>query len=145
MSVRRVFWIITVGLVLCCFAACSRKVEMCARCHMALKSGDVHETEITYADGTSAKFDSAVCAITVWQHPPPGAVPKSMTLHEYYSGNARDASEVMFVHDSDVSGPMGNDFIAVDASNVKKFEADHGGKEFPLRDIKLEGSQEQSL
>ncbi|MEO7112648.1 MAG: nitrous oxide reductase accessory protein NosL [Polyangiaceae bacterium] len=145
MKQRHVFSMLTIGLVLCCLGACSRKAEMCARCHMALKSGSIHETEITYADGTIAKFDSAVCAITVWQHPPPGAVPKSMTLHEYYSGKPRDASEVMFVHDSDVTGPMGNDFIAVDESNVKKFEADHGGKEFRLRDIKLDGSQEQSL
>jgi hypothetical protein len=142
---RSFFQIVMIGLVLCCFAACSRKVEMCARCHMAITSGDLHETEITYADGTTLKFDSAICAIAFWQNPRGGAVPKSMQLHEYYSGNARDAAEVMFVHDSDVNGPMGNDFVAVDPSNVKKFETDHGGKEFRLRDIRLEVPQEQSL
>jgi nitrous oxide reductase accessory protein NosL len=145
MNVRLAFRIVTIGLVLCCFAACSRKSEMCARCHMVISSGDLHETEITYADGTTSKFDSAVCAITVWQNPRGGAVPKTMQLHEYYSGNVRDASEVMFIHNSDVTGPMGDDYVAVDPSNVKKFETDHGGKEFHLRDIKLEAPQEQSL
>jgi hypothetical protein len=135
---------ITIGLVLCCFAACSRQVDTCARCHMAIKAGDFHETEITYADGTTSKFDSAVCAITVWQHPSSGAVPKTMRVHEYYGGNTRDAFEMTFVHDSDVIGPMGNDFIAVDAANVKKFQTDHGGKAFQLGEIKLDALQEQS-
>ena len=112
---------------------------------MTIKSGDLHETEITYADGTTSKFDSAICAITFWQNPRGGVVPKSMQLHEYYSGKPCDAAEVMFVHDSDVTGPMGNDYVAVDPTNVKKFEADHGGKELHLRDIKLDVPQEQSL
>ena len=119
-------------------AACSRKNEMCARCHMALTPGDLHNTEIVYTNGTGAKFDSAICAITIWQHAPQGSVPKSMTVHEYYDGALRDATEVLFVRGTDVTGPMGDDFIAIDPNNLKKFQTDHGGKSFKLAEIKLD-------
>ncbi len=112
---------------------------------MALTPGDFHVTEIIYTNGVDAKFDSAVCAITTWQHPPAGSTPKQMLVHEYYSGTSRNADDILFVQGSDVTGPMGDDFIAVAPENLKKFQTDHGGKSFKLPEIKLDPMQGQTL
>lgn len=135
MKARTQLELVAIILVLCGFSACQRKAEMCARCHMALKAGDVHRSEITYANGSTAQFDSAICAITTWQQPPPGLTPKSLQVHEYYSGSARDGAAVTFVKGTDVPSTMGDDLVAVDPANLKKFQADHGGTALTLTEI----------
>lgn len=129
---------ITITLFLSMIVACHRKVEMCARCHMAITPGDLHAADIRWSDGSHSKFDSAMCATYMWQMAnPPGLTPNEMSVHEYYSGALVDASTIVFVQQSDVRGPMGDEDIAVDPSNVKKFQTDHGGNAFKLSDITM--------
>ncbi len=45
---------------------------------MTLTPGDFHITEIVTTNGVDMRFDSAVCAINTWQHPPTGSTPKQM-------------------------------------------------------------------
>ncbi|MEO8874898.1 MAG: nitrous oxide reductase accessory protein NosL [Polyangiaceae bacterium] len=140
MSTRRMFQIATLGLIFTAVTACSKPRstdDSCARCHMTIKPGDLHVTYITYADGSDAHFDATICALHLWQHPPAGHTPRAMRVHEYYDGGMRNAANIMLVRDSDVAGPMGADYIAVDPANLKKFQADHGGTAFKLADIKL--------
>ncbi len=64
-------------------------------------------------------------------------MPSQMLVHEYYSSAWVDASKIVFVQKSDVKGPMGDDYIAVDPANLKKFQNDHGGNTFTLSPITL--------
>ena len=122
--------------------ACKPKIGLCARCHMKI-ADDAHKTEIEWVDGNKSQYDSVVCAVVQWQNP--GHVsPKRMTVHEYYTGDARDAADMSFVQGSNVPSSMGDDFVPVDPANVKKFEADHGGHDMRLGDIKLDALQKES-
>ena len=67
-----------------------------------------------------------------------------MTVHEYYTGEPRDAAGLVFVQGSDVPSTMGDDYVPVDPANVKKFEADHGGHDMRLGEIKLGARQKDS-
>lgn len=117
-----------------------KKTDTCAKCHMTIDPSSPHTTEIEWADGSRSRFDSVVCAVTLWQNPR-GPKPKKMTVHEYYTSDPRDAADVLFVRGSDVTSAMGDDFVAVDPANAKKFETDHGGKDQRLGDIVLDPLQ----
>ena len=122
--------------------ACKSKVGLCARCHMKI-ADESHKTEIEWIDGNKSQYDSVVCAVFQWQNPGPVS-PKRMTVHEYYTSNARDAADLAFVQGSNVPSSMGDDYVPVDPANVKKFEADHGGHDMRLSDIKLDALQKDS-
>ena len=123
-------------------SACKPKVGLCARCHMKI-TDEAHDTRIEWSSGNESHYDSIVCAVFQWKNPELGS-PKRMTVHEYYTGEARDAADMAFVQGSDVSSPMGHDFVPVDPANVKKFEADHGGHDMRLGEIKLDALQGDS-
>jgi nitrous oxide reductase accessory protein NosL len=122
--------------------ACHRK-EMCARCHMVIAPGDLHAAEIVWSDGSHSKYDSALCATELWQTPPVSLTPNQMHVHEYYGGEWIDSSKVVFVQGSDVKGPMGDEFVAVDPMNVDKFKRDHGGTTLTLKQWTISNPQPQ--
>jgi hypothetical protein len=128
---------IAISLFFPAIIACHRKVEVCARCHMTITPGDLHTTVIVWNDGSNSKFDSATCATSLWQIPPTGLTPSQMLVHEYYSGTSLDASKIVFVQKSDVKGPMGDEYVAVDPANLKKFQTDHGGTTFTLNQMTI--------
>ncbi len=123
-------------------SACKKRVGLCARCHMKI-ADEAHEIEIEWADGNKSQYDSVVCAVYGWQNPSLVS-PKRMTVHEYYTGEPRDAAGLVFVQGSDVPSTMGDDYVPVDPANVKKFEADHGGHDMRLGEIKLGARQKDS-
>lgn len=103
---------------------------------MAIAPGSLHAADIRWSDDSHSKFDSAMCATYVWESAnPPGLTPSNMWVHEYYSGKLVDASTIVFVQQSDVKGPMGDEDVAVDPANLKKFQSDHGGNTFKLSEI----------
>ena len=122
--------------------ACKPKIGLCARCHMKIADPS-HKTEIEWSDGSKSQYDSVLCAVYAWQNPRLVS-PKRMTVHEYYTSDARDAADMTFVQGSNVPSSMGDDYVPVDPTNVKKFEADHGGRDMRLGDIKLDALQKDS-
>lgn len=122
--------------------ACKPKIGLCARCHMKI-ADEAHKTEVEWGDGNKSQYDSVACAVYAWQNP--GLLsPKRMMVHEYYTGDARDAADMVFVQGSNVPSSMGDDFVPVDPANAKKFEADHGGHDMRLGEIKLDALQKDS-
>ena len=122
--------------------ACKSKVGVCARCHMRI-ADETHATEIEWSDGHKSQYDSVVCAVFQWQNHA-ATPPARMTVHEYYTGEARNGADMAFVQGSNVPSTMGDDFVPVDPANVKKFETDHGGHDMRLGEIKLDALQKDS-
>lgn len=111
---------LALGLLLGC---AKDDAVVCKRCHMKITPTDPYRSALVYSDGTSASFDSITCALRSYS-----PAVKTLRVHEYYSGQERDAQELVFVQGSDVTGPMAGDYLPVDPANAKKFEADHGMK-----------------
>ncbi len=117
---RALFSALALGLVLSC---AKDDAVVCKRCHMKITSTDPYRSVLVYTDGTQASFDSITCALRSYS-----STVKTLRVHEYYSGQERDAQGLVFVQGSDVTGAMADDYLPVDPANVKKFETDHGMK-----------------
>jgi nitrous oxide reductase accessory protein NosL len=120
-------------LVLTALAATScRREERCKNCGMKIDRSSPWRAEITYANGTTASFDTPICALTVYARAP-GDV-RSLRVQEYYDRTWRDARDVRFMIGGDVAGPMGPDLVPVEPARVTKFIQDHGAS----RGVRLE-------
>lgn len=54
---------------------------------------------------------------------------QSLEVSDYYSTERIDAREAFYVTHSDVTGPMGHDFVPLqDEASAKEFQKDHKGK-----------------
>jgi copper chaperone NosL len=109
----------TTLLALAMFAACKREPR-CEQCGMKIVPGDPFEAIVEVA-GKEKHFDTPRCAFE--------AAPNKndVRVQEYYDRTWMKAADLKLVKNSDVMGPMGKDFIPVNASHVEKFLRDHGG------------------
>jgi copper chaperone NosL len=109
--------VVIVALAL--LAACKREPR-CEQCGMKIVPGDPFEATLVLG-GKEKHFDTPRCAFEA-------APNKSeVRVQEYYDRAWMKATEVKLVKNSDVMGPMGKDFIPVNANHVEKFLRDHGG------------------
>lgn len=113
------------SLVSLAFVAC-KKEPRCKRCGMKLDPKSAWRTDLVGDDGTVTSFDTPRCALTSWREGQTKA--KSIRVQEYYDHVTKDGTEVRFMLGGDVVGPMGPDFVPVDAARAAKFIQDHGAE-----------------
>jgi NosL len=115
---------------LLCFAcvACgkARTEARCNQCGMKIEAKSSFAAELRSETGSRRRFDTPRCALeksiaegrrdALWVQ----------TFYDVVWVRADDA--LAFVKGSDVIGPMGPDFVPVEATHEAKFLGDHGGK-----------------
>lgn len=114
------------GLALLALAAAcrtSQKGARCETCGMHVNAQDPFFAELEPEQGARVVFDSPRCAFSALPRHP-GA---TLFVREYYEQARRPGSELRFVEQSDVVGPMGPDLIPVDPAKVTAFVTAHGG------------------
>lgn len=109
------------GFALVLAAACSRSGDRCPFCGMKIDPASAFRAELVQGAKTRA-FDTPRCAFGA--RLAEGSQDR-LRVQEYYDRVWRDATEVRFVVNSDVQGPMGPDLVPVDPARVTKFIADH--------------------
>jgi copper chaperone NosL len=107
--------------------------DKCPICGMFVKEYPRWWSEIMYEDGTVTFFDGPKDLFKYILAPEQYAGNKSRRIsaiyvREYYSLQWIDARSAYFVIDSDVYGPMGNEFVSLSKmDDAAEFKRDHGG------------------
>jgi copper chaperone NosL len=108
--------------------------DRCPVCGMKVIRYPKFSCAIQLQDTSTYYFCSTGCMVRSWMHPEIylGKQPtdlKQPVVREYFSGRQVDARRVIFVHGSDVIGPMGPALVPVlDGKNRTVFMKRHGGK-----------------
>lgn len=98
--------------------------QRCQRCGMRIDGSGPWQAEVQREGLDPLRFDTPQCAIHEYAKRPVGR----LRVREYYSRLWVDSDSVGFVKGSDVSGPMGPEFVPVDPKYVQQFLKDHGGE-----------------
>jgi copper chaperone NosL len=112
---------------------------------MAVKSDDPWSAEIHYTDGMKLMFETPGDLITFYQSPMQYKVPDAMkaraniekiVFKDYQTKESVDGPRARLVYKSQVSGPMGPDFLPFGSQqNAEAFVAKSGGTIVALGDV----------
>ncbi len=96
---------------------------------MVIAPKSTWEADLVAQDGTTKRFDTPRCGLRALLESEHAGGHATLRVHEFYSGEVRDAKDVVFVVGSDVTGPMGKEIVPADPSRAAKLSADHGGRQ----------------
>lgn len=109
--------------------------DRCAVCGMFVANFHNWVASMEFRDGTRLYFDGPkdlfVCLFDLpnYRKGATAADVAAVYVTEYYSTETVNARDVFFVTDSDVLGPMGQEFVPVRGREAAEtFRRDHGGK-----------------
>ena len=111
------------GAALLLFAACRRDAR-CATCGMKIDPASPWVSYVTL-QGKEEAFDTPSCAFAAWKKAGGSTAPAR--FRDYYSQAMKPVSELRFVRGSDVTGPMGPDWVPVHVDTARRFARDHNG------------------
>lgn len=107
--------------------------DRCPVCGMKVIRYPKFNSAIQLKDIATYYFCSTGCMIRSWMHPEiylgmARDMLERPIVREYFSGRQMDARDTIFVHGSDVIGPMGPALVPVlDEHHLKVFKKRHGG------------------
>lgn len=108
--------------------------DRCPVCAMRVADHPEFASAIQRRDGTTFYFCGTGCMLRAWLHPEtflgsPRSELERGVVQEYFTGQVRNAADVVWVAGSDVVGPMGPALVPLaDEVSVEKFRQRHGGK-----------------
>jgi len=112
-----------------------KKDDKCRVCGMFVAHYKEWIAQIIFSDGTYAVFDGPkdmtryYNGLAKYNPSKKQSDIAAVYVTEYYSARLMDARKMFYVSGSDVSGPMGQEFIPVDTEKkAREFMQDHGGK-----------------
>ena len=112
-----------------------KKTDKCSVCGMFVAGYQNWISQIIFSDGTYAVFDGPkdmlryYFNIAKYNPSKKQADIDSIYVTEYYSAKPAEARKLFFVQGSDVSGPMGAEFVPIESKEkAKEFMKDHHGK-----------------
>ena len=122
-------------------AGCRRnpapRADRCPLCGMKIDPTSPWRALLVESDGREVAFDTPRCALAAWRRGKVAA--RALRAQEFYSRAWTDGEALRFAVGSDVTGPMGPDFVPVAAEQVEKFAKDHGAQAtYPLSAITRE-------
>lgn len=83
---------------------------------------------ITTADGKDLVFDTPHCLLK-WMRSDAARGAAGPWVTDYYSGRHAPAAFVYYVSGSDVSGPMGPEFVPISTRpSAERFQSEHHGR-----------------
>lgn len=118
-------------LTLVLASACGDARPRCSACGMYADAAPRWAAGAENTQGEVVRFDAPRC---LFQQKARGGL-REAWVTEYYSQARRDAANVTYVVGSDLIGPMGKDFVPVDAANVDRFVREHGGRRIAYASI----------
>lgn len=110
------------------------KDTRCAVCGMFVAKYPNWLASLTMSSGDRKHFDGVKDMMAFYFSPQkygakPGASITDLKVNDYYTLSPMDARKAFYVIGSDVTGPMGNEFIPfVDKAAAESFSKDHQGK-----------------
>ena len=117
----------------------------CVVCGMKVRASDRWAGRVLFEDGLERFFCSPRCLLVytrTWlKEKGEGARRgrdqiKEMQVKDYFKARSLDARGVVYVHGSDVAGPMGHDLVPfLSSKEAEQFIADHGGKTVSYSEI----------
>jgi nitrous oxide reductase accessory protein NosL len=137
--VNRMLFLFLVGLVLAPTPTLAAeqaiaKDTRCAVCGMFVAKYPNWLATLTMSDGATLHFDGVKDMMVFFFNPgkygaKPGATVSEMKVNDYYSLSPLDARKAFYVVGSDVTGPMGHEFVPFAAKEAAEaFSKDHQGK-----------------
>jgi nitrous oxide reductase accessory protein NosL len=127
MILRRSFLLVAAALPT--LASC-KKEQRCPNCGMKIDPQSPWRAEIV--GEVPRTCDAPRCAFAIWLR---FRSKTSIRVQDHYDRAWHDASEVRFVVESDVLGPMGPDLVPVTTDRAAKFTKDHGGRALALESV----------
>lgn len=108
------------------FAAACRQGQRCSTCGMKIDPASPWVGYLTLR-GREEAFDTPSCAFSAQRKAGGGEGRLQGRFREYYSQQLKEIEELRFVRGSDVVGPMGPDWVPVNAATAGRFARDHNG------------------
>lgn len=130
MNVRRA--VTTSLFALGLFACGSDDRPRCSECGMFADTAPQWAVGATDAEANAVRFDAPRCFFARKLRANDLREP---WVTEYYTQARSRADRMAYVAGSDLTGPMGRDFVPVDPANVARFVTEHGGRSLPYEAI----------